>query len=328
MPGWLAITWLLAESRIEGVTAKADLEALLQARSEVLGLNVIGELTDFYQNTLAAAGLIGLSPQMTIHVVSQAISQGIQVSPMVANAVKTDAKADDLNIVVREWSSVVRGLAEGGVDIGTPLARLGVSAEARSGSIALSPNAIGAFPPSGPLSQEITATGIYTIPYWSRYIDLIGKGAGRGGRGGGLVLRGDGGGDGYWGSRTIERGVHIPWSTAFLEIIVANGSSGSPGEAVTSNPSVPGPTNVISSGTTLLSVAGGDYMQQGQNGSSGGSYEYRGITYHGGTGGRGNGGHGEAPGAGGAGGDGGLGFIPGSRGGDGARGQIWSVARQ
>lgn len=331
IPGWFAIIWLLAEAKVQGITAKADLEVLLEANAEVLGLNATGQLSDFYQDTSAIAGPIEISPKMVVDVVAQAISQGIEIDPRAANFVMADATADDINIVVGEWISVVAALAQGSVNLSSALAQLQVSSLATSGPIALSANAINAYPSMGPISQTFSSVGTqsYTIPYWSKYIDLVGKGAGCGGRGGGAVLAGGGGGTGQWNGVTLERGVDIPWDARNLEVVVSDGSNGSAGAiAVVVDPPTPAACTVKYSGTTLLSVAGGAPNQSGQNGQDGGSFSYQGVLYSGGGGGTGNGGNGSAPGGGGAGGNGDIGFLPGSQGGKGGAGRIWCVARQ
>ncbi|SKM80889.1 Bacteriophage protein [Mycobacteroides abscessus subsp. massiliense] len=65
----------------------------------------------------------------------------------------------------------------------------------------------------------------YTIPSTSRYLYLVGLGAGGAGGGGdgGAGYSGEGGRAGQWVAKRIERGVDIDWGVTTLSVLVTNG---------------------------------------------------------------------------------------------------------
>lgn len=165
----------------------------------------------------------------------------------------------------------------------------------------------------------------YAIPVWSRYLDLTGLGGGGAGGSGGWFLNGSGGSVGTWGSTTLERGVHIPWTLVTISITVGANGTGSSGN----NGGSGGATTITYNGTTLTCPGGsGGTSQNGgtQNGSSAGALSYGGQSYPGGTGGTGNAGAASGNGSGGAGGSGSFGST--KAGGAGSPGRASIRARQ
>lgn len=174
-------------------------------------------------------------------------------------------------------------------------------------------------------------TTTYTIPVWSRYLDLALVGAGGGGASSGTfyLLGGFPGSPGTWATITLERGVHIPWTTTALTFIVgAGGAKGSGGFSGTSG----GPgaaTTVTGAGWAGLSAAGGAGGPQhptGINANDGpgpGDKTFNGVIYPGGGTQTSDGGTGFAPGGAGA---GGANF--GGPGGVGGAGGAWCRAYQ
>lgn len=189
-----------------------------------------------------------------------------------------------------------------------------------------------AFPTKAPQTDTYSTAGAYTytIPYWCRYIDVIGLGGGGGGEGGGNfnVTNGKGGGPGIWDYTTWERGVHIPWTTSQITGVV--GAAGTAGSNNLGNGGNGGASTINATGAGPRSAAGGSGGGSGgnqsgdQNGAGSGNAVVQGITYPGSSA---SSGAGIAPGGGGGGGNGNL-FGNGASGSLGARGQVWFRAWQ
>lgn len=129
----------------------------------------------------------------------------------------------------------------------------------------------------------------YQIPPWATVLDLVGLGAGGGGRGGGLILAGSSGERGNWNSVSIFRGTSIPWSQSTLTgLHVGAGGAGGAGGIAPSNGAAGGETWIVG----YLSAPGG---RGGGNGTSytrdPGHYVIGGVDYAptGGWGGAGGG---------------------------------------
>jgi hypothetical protein len=177
--------------------------------------------------------------------------------------------------------------------------------------------------PPGPLPA---GSQTYDIPYWCTYIDLFLLGAGGGGAYG---YPGNGGQGGLWNAVTLYRGsgatpsglIQIPPTTGSIDIVVgAGGAAGT--NAIAPGPG--GPTTATAVGLPQRTAAGGG---GGASANSDGaavnpSTQTLNVTTETGGGlqvvGSGNG---IAPGGGAAG-----GFI--AKGGTGADGAVWIVARQ
>ncbi|QOC58768.1 minor tail protein [Mycobacterium phage Luke] len=187
-----------------------------------------------------------------------------------------------------------------------------------------------------PVTTEVTTANVetaYTIPWWSRYLDLVGVGGGAGGRGGGTVIAGGGGGAGQWGGLTLERVEVITGPNQILRsvntLIVrpGNGSAGSSGGFVVVDPSPGAATYFVVNGSQVLTCGGGAPNGSSvQAGQSPGNFVYQGATYIGGPVTSGSGGAGGAPGGGGNGGN--PGIFGGANGGPGAAGRGWVRAYQ
>ncbi len=188
------------------------------------------------------------------------------------------------------------------------------------------------FTPQAAVLTPITAVGttVCPIPVWSRYLDLALVGAGGGASSGTFYLLGGfPGSAGTWATVTLERGVHIPWTTTVLTFVVgAGGAKGSGGFSGTAG-GAGAATTVIGAGWAGLSAAGGAGGPQhptGINANDGpgpGNRIYNGVTYPGGGTQTSDGGTGNAPGGAGA---GGANF--GGPGGVGGAGGAWCRAYQ
>ncbi len=174
-------------------------------------------------------------------------------------------------------------------------------------------------------------TTTYVIPVWCRYLDVVLVGAGGGGASSGTfyLLGGFPGSPGTWATITLERGVHVPWTTTALTFVVgAGGAKGSGGFAGTAG-GAGAATTVIGAGWAGVSAAGGAGGPQhptGINANDGpgpGDKTYNGATYPGGATQTSDGGTGYAPGGAGA---GGANF--GGPGGVGGAGGAWCRAYQ
>ncbi len=180
------------------------------------------------------------------------------------------------------------------------------------------------FTPTPETTQQVLAVGTTQVPIrvWSRFIDIVLVGGGNGGGGGwagGIV--GGGGNPGIWASITLERGVHIPWTTTVVSITIPAAVAGG-----TSGNKAAGGGTVSASATGWsdgLSAAGGtsDLFGTTRVGASAGSHTRNGKSYNGGAAQNTNGATGNPPGGGGNGGNGGV--FSGSQGGAGAPGGGW-----
>ncbi|QLF84410.1 hypothetical protein SEA_TOPANGA_5 [Mycobacterium phage Topanga] len=195
---------------------------------------------------------------------------------------------------------------------------------------------------NGPVTTQFdyTTSGgvqVYNIPLACSRIDLIGIGGGGGGQGSGCcAVNGFGGQAGTWNAITLVRGVDIPWDLIQLCVVVAWGGAGGAG-AGGPIPGIPGGagdatrwyTGPSTSGTQLLSCAGGaggilGVVGANVAGESSPAFTFNGVTYPGGVGGRSSGQAGAVPGAGGAGATGGIFF--GSTAGKGGNGRAYARA--
>ncbi|QDP44873.1 hypothetical protein SEA_POCAHONTAS_5 [Mycobacterium phage Pocahontas] len=118
--------------------------------------------------------------------------------------------------------------------------------------------------PEIPTPETIFSTaGAYTynIPAGARFIDVILLGGGGGGRGMALAdAWGKGGDGGTWQSVTLERGVHIPWSTTQITGTVGAGGTAGAGSWGFGNGGPGGDggaTTAAATGWAGLSAAGG-----------------------------------------------------------------------
>lgn len=182
-------------------------------------------------------------------------------------------------------------------------------------------------------SGTYTADTSYIVPDWANFVDLIGVGGGSSGctGNGGNTQFGNGGMAGVWNAVTLQRGVHFSGVGVTLTIDVgAGGAQAANSDGARNNGSG---TKVSIGGTQVFealpgtnSNTPGDAYGDDQDGASPGNYIYRMIEYPGGSGGTGNAGAGSPAGGAGAGGNGGI-FGSRTRGGPGARGQLWQVSR-
>lgn len=181
-------------------------------------------------------------------------------------------------------------------------------------------------------SQTYTADSTYAIPTWANFVDLIAVGGGSSGctGNGGNGQFGNGGMAGVWSSNTIARGTNFSGAATLTIDVGAGGTQPANSDGARNNGES---SKVLLGSTTLIEALGGtnsntpgDAYGDNQNGASPGNYTYNSIVYPGGAGGTGNAGAGSPAGGAGAGGNGGF-FTSRTRGGVGARGQIWLVAR-
>ncbi|UVF60802.1 hypothetical protein SEA_STICKER17_30 [Gordonia phage Sticker17] len=186
-----------------------------------------------------------------------------------------------------------------------------------------------AFTAMPPATTTFTSVGsfTYTIPPWCKYIDIIALGGGKGGQTGSGAINqaGSGGLPGQWAVATLQRGADIPWSEAQLTGIVGAGGAG--GANSDNAPGGNGTASTVTASAGTLSAAGGTGTNSGRDGPGPGNYIYLGTEYVGGATAVNNGQAGNPPGGGGAGGNGGI-FGIRTRGGAGARGQVWIRAYQ
>lgn len=168
----------------------------------------------------------------------------------------------------------------------------------------------------------------YKIPSWAERLDIVCVGGGGGGEGGGLAITGSGGSAATWSSRTVIRGVDIPWATAYIKGEVGAGGAGGRGVGDNSindlfggiDGQPGGETSAVASGMATVSSAGG---AGGENqpqvfGEGLDDFDFNGKTYPGAGIQYTPGAVGNHPGGGGA---GGWPLI--GRGGNGGDGQVW-----
>ncbi|AYD82136.1 minor tail protein [Gordonia phage Turuncu] len=192
--------------------------------------------------------------------------------------------------------------------------------------------AAAAYSPVEPTTTTYTTVGAFTypIPNWCIFIDIIGLGGGKGGQTGSGAngQPGSGGLPGVWAGITLQRGVDIPWSeTQFPGVVGAGGAGGANSDNAAGQN---GTASTITASVGTLTAAGGTGVNSGstrRDGPGPGNYTYLGIEYVGGALSDGSGLPGNPPGGGGSGGNGGV-FGNRTRGGAGARGQVWLRARQ
>lgn len=158
-------------------------------------------------------------------------------------------------------------------------------------------------------------SGTYTIPAWCSFVDIICIGGGQGGGNATGAGTGWGGLAGSWNGGTFSRSTN--WATTTLSYTVGGGGLG----GTVDNDTKAGDAGGNSSGG---SVTANGASSTGRNtsatGASPGNYTFNSVTYTGGA--AVNNAAGNPPGGGGYGGTfGGNGF-------NGARGQVWFVARQ
>lgn len=171
----------------------------------------------------------------------------------------------------------------------------------------------------GPAPVDVTTAfgvGSYSwdIPWWATHIDQILLGGGGGGDDGTTLTVGDGGGAGQWATRTLVRGVDIPWETTYISGTVGSGGAHNEGNGTA--------TTAGATGTTLLSAAGGaGGAASNSTGQSPGNSTVNGKVYHGGATQSTLGIGGNGPGGGGAGGN-----ILNAWAGPGAAGAAWMRA--
>ncbi|QGH79289.1 minor tail protein [Gordonia phage Sukkupi] len=188
-----------------------------------------------------------------------------------------------------------------------------------------------------PVVVHYTAVGIYnyTVPSWSRYVDVVGIGGGGGGGAGngGANIPGEGGGAGTWLAAT--------WYTGGSGVVVIDVGAGGTGGQSGSSSGTAGARTLIGVGINELPCPGGAAGRgsnaSGRDGKSPGNFTAYGETFVGGIGAPGGGSASiggsqpantaTAPGAGGPGGWGGI-FTSYQRGGPGSRGEAWIRIRQ
>jgi hypothetical protein len=122
------------------------------------------------------------------------------------------------------------------------------------------------------LTQRFSFPGSfsYRIPDWAERLDIVAVGGGGGGEAGGLLVTGSGGYAAAWTTRTVIRGVDIPYATKYLAGTI--GAGGFPGKGVQNfSPYGPIPgdywggnngvkgenSTVVGSGFTTLTAVGG-----------------------------------------------------------------------
>lgn len=250
-----------------------------------------------------------------------------------ADSARSGVRATD-SAVAAEMAQMLPRLAAVGAATAADIAVLSRVRLPSSASQAIGADtATARFSPQPAALTAITAVGttVVPIPVWCRYLDLALVGAGGGGASSGTfyLLGGFPGSPGTWATTTLERGIHIPWTTTTLTFVIgAGGAKGSGGFAGTAG----GPgaaTTAIGDGWAGLSAAGGAGGPQhptGINANDGpgpGDKTYNGVTYPGGATQTSDGATGYAPGGAGA---GGANF--GGPGGVGGAGGAWCRAYQ
>jgi hypothetical protein len=176
-------------------------------------------------------------------------------------------------------------------------------------------------PPLGTTRFSFPGDFSYDIPPEATHLDVVMLGGGGGG-GAGSVVTGTGGSAAAWATVTLERGVALPMTVTKINGTVGDGGAGGNYQGINPLPGTDGETSAILIGTgqPVKSVGG---IGSGHTGKVSGddvnqpNFDYNGYTYSGGGTQGEPGASGHSPGAGGAGG------WPLSRGGKGARGQVW-----
>jgi len=170
----------------------------------------------------------------------------------------------------------------------------------------------------------------YFIPRWAERLDVILVGDGGGGESGGLLITGSGGSASSFTTKTLIRGVDIPYATNYLAGVVGAGGAGGSGfqgagRALNdgfggANGETGQASTVVGSGMTTLNSAGGTagILQPTVQGAALADLVFNGKTYPGAQVENLPGNRGNHPGGGGAGGWAGTGA-----GGAGGDGQIW-----
>jgi len=172
----------------------------------------------------------------------------------------------------------------------------------------------------------------YFIPLWAERLDVIVVGGGGGGESGGLLVTGSGGSASSFTTKTLIRGVDIPYATNYLAGVVGSGGAGGRGlqgfggaervpDGFGGENGQPGQAStVVGSGMTTLNSAGGaaGIGQPTVQGAALADLSFNGKTYPGAQVENMPGNKGNHPGGGGAGGWPGVGA-----GGAGGDGQIW-----
>ena len=172
----------------------------------------------------------------------------------------------------------------------------------------------------------------YFIPLWAERLDVIVVGGGGGGESGGLLITGSGGSASSFTTKTLIRGVDIPYATNYLAGVVGAGGAGGRGlqgfggqdpvpDGFGGENGRPGQAStVVGSGMTTLNSAGGaaGIGQPTVSGAALADLVFNGKTYPGAQVENLPGNKGNHPGGGGAGGWPGVGA-----GGPGGDGQIW-----
>ena len=172
----------------------------------------------------------------------------------------------------------------------------------------------------------------YFIPLWAERLDVIVVGGGGGGESGGLLITGSGGSASSFTTKTLIRGVDIPYATNYLAGVVGTGGAGGRGlqgfggqdpvpDGFGGENGRPGQAStVVGSGMTTLNSAGGaaGIGQPTVSGAALADLVFNGKTYPGAQVENLPGNKGNHPGGGGAGGWPGVGA-----GGSGGDGQIW-----
>jgi hypothetical protein len=120
------------------------------------------------------------------------------------------------------------------------------------------------------LTQRFSFPGSfsYRIPDWAERLDIVAVGGGGGGEAGGLLVTGSGGYAASWTTRTVIRGVDIPYATKYLAGTV--GLGGFPGKGLNfTGITTPGDywgglnglkgqdTTVVGSGFSTVTAVGG-----------------------------------------------------------------------
>jgi hypothetical protein len=159
----------------------------------------------------------------------------------------------------------------------------------------------------------------YHIPPTATHIDVVLLGGGGGGAGGGLVNYGGLGGT--WTTKTLERGVDIPWETEVISGSVPGWAPGGGQFSGGGGGANGGTATATATGMTPLAAAGGAGNVSGVQTGFGPypqALSFNGRTYY--AGGQSINGGGSVPGGGGSAG------YPLSAGYPGARGQVWFYA--
>ena len=180
-------------------------------------------------------------------------------------------------------------------------------------------NTVSYVPPLGTTRFVVPGSWSYQIPPAATHLDVVMLGGGGGGGSGSAVVTGTGGSAGSWATITLERGVDIPSEVAVLWGEVGAGGRGgrwqvfNPGRGESGKPSTCMPIQLVAAG----GVGEGHTGHVSGDDVHGPTLEFNGQNYTGGSTQHTPSESGLIPAGGGAGG------WPITRGGDGARGQVW-----